>query len=75
MHVDLKLYTKCPPEYWHCPLHLKEKKTCQSCIVTKFVPYHYWAYWCQVDASYSGSLLWRNDVFSLGTFYLNTCGD
>ncbi len=28
-----------------------------------------------VDASYSGSLLWRNDVFPLGTFYSNAYGD
>jgi hypothetical protein len=28
-----------------------------------------------VDASYSGSLLWRNDVFPLGTFHSNAYGD
>jgi hypothetical protein len=28
-----------------------------------------------VDASYGGSLLWQNNVFSLGTLYSNAYGD
>jgi hypothetical protein len=28
-----------------------------------------------VNASYGGSLLWRNNVFSLGTLYSNAYGD
>jgi hypothetical protein len=28
-----------------------------------------------VDAQLSGSFLWWNDVFSLGTFYSNAYGD
>jgi hypothetical protein len=29
----------------------------------------------RVDVSYGGSLLWRNNIFSLGTFYSNTRDD
>jgi hypothetical protein len=29
----------------------------------------------KVDASYSGSLLWQNDVFSMSTLYSKACGD
>jgi hypothetical protein len=29
----------------------------------------------EVDASYNGSLLWWNDVLSLGTLYSNDCDD
>jgi hypothetical protein len=29
----------------------------------------------RLDASYSGSLLWQNYVFSLGTFHSNAYGD
>jgi hypothetical protein len=29
----------------------------------------------RVDAWYGGSFLWRNGVFSLGTFYSNAYGD
>ncbi len=28
-----------------------------------------------VDASYDGSFLWRNDIFFMGTLYLNAYGD
>jgi hypothetical protein len=28
-----------------------------------------------VDASYNDSLMWRSDVFSLGTLCSNACGD
>jgi hypothetical protein len=29
----------------------------------------------RLDATYIDSLLWRNDVFSMGTFYSNAYGD